>query len=190
MHEQGTRAQSCPTAYPGQKDQDKDRTKHASGAETEIREARKGHVPLRQPEYTFAVTPLSGTISGKNSGTHLADARHPSQAMANSSRQVTPAATQRFHAPPCAYTQKSRIWRRLREHDRWPMRMHPATWRHRGLHRGSCTPAVFPTIRCFGRLLHATDVTSPNMRRPSGDIAWDITGVRLHRGHGHSLVVH
>lgn len=44
-------------------------------------------------------------------------------------------------------------------------------------------------IRCFGRLLHATDVTTPNMQRSSGNIARDITGVRLHRGRGHSLMI-
>ena len=37
--------------------------------------------------------------------------------------------------------------------------MHPATWRFKGLHGGSCAPAESLVIRCFGRLLRATDVT-------------------------------
>ncbi len=46
-----------------------------------------------------------------------------------------------------------------------------------------------PVIRCFGRLLHATDVTTPNMQRSSGEITREITGGRLHRGIGHSLAI-
>jgi hypothetical protein len=31
---------------------------------------------------------------------------------------------------------------------------------------------------------------TPNMQRSCGDTAEDIAGVRLHRGHGHSLDIH
>lgn len=46
-----------------------------------------------------------------------------------------------------------------------------------------------PVIRCFRCLLHATDVTTPDMQRSSGEITREITGERLHRGIGHSLAI-
>lgn len=34
---------------------------------------------------------------------------------------------------------------------------------------GSCAPAEFPVIRCFGCFLHATDITTPFGRSPRCD---------------------